>query len=111
MKVVFHETLRRLLREHADGLTVRQLCANTGFNKMTVGRVLETMPDVYVDRYASACAGTRGQPFSAVYCAVHVPEDCPKPDPKINAAPAQSLGLAAGQFQPRRTHIPTALLL
>ena len=41
----------------------------------SVRQSLANMPDVYIDRWIKP---TRG-PYSAVWCAVSVPEHCPRP--------------------------------
>lgn len=70
-----HNAIRRVLREHPDGLTVKQLEAYTGFDTGSLRQALKIMPDCYIDRWLM-CKNQWG----AVWCAVVVPENCPKPD-------------------------------
>lgn len=68
--------LRRILRAHPDGLTIKQLCGIAGMSDSRyILRALKSMPDVYIDRWDGP---HRGQ-FSAVWCVVEVPADCPHP--------------------------------
>lgn len=75
-----HE-IRAVLHASPDGLTARQvrgkvvLLGRDGFN-----RAVARMGDVYIDRWVYVRPGVRP---SAVYCAVAVPADCPKPDKKF----------------------------
>ena len=78
MRKSAHHTLRELLRNHPDGLTVKQMCAITNMLESPTRRTLKCMPDVYRDRWVIG-SGTRP---SAVFIAVHVPDDCPPPDTK-----------------------------
>lgn len=67
--------IRQALREAEDGMTIAQLSAALSLGKSLVYYHLKhSMPDVYIDRWAPRA----GVP-SAVWCAVHVPEDCPRP--------------------------------
>lgn len=67
--------VRTLLREHPDGLTIKQLndvLHRTDYNLL---RVLRGMPDTYIDRWELRARTTD----AAVWCVVVPPEDCPKP--------------------------------
>lgn len=68
--------IRTLLREHDDGLTVSQLTDLMGSNKNSVNASLKCMPDAYIDRWQTA---GRQKYYSAVWCVVVPPENCPKP--------------------------------
>lgn len=70
-----HPTLRKLLRSVPDGLTAKQLSTATNLSAQSVRNALAKMPDVYIDRWTQP---KRGQ-HTAVWCAVEVPENCPKP--------------------------------
>lgn len=69
------KAIRHVLRQHAEGLTAKQLEALLGINASDVRRCLKVMPDVYTDRWVK---GGRGQ-FERVWVAVHVPPHCPHP--------------------------------
>ena len=67
--------VRPLLREHADGLTLKQISAAPGLNVDSLRRALYAMPDAYIDRWERS--GKRQ--YVAVWCVVNVPEHCPRP--------------------------------
>jgi hypothetical protein len=67
--------LRATLRAHPDGLTARDAGDAVGANRVCAIQALKCMPDVYIDRYM-----TRPKlPPTAVWVAVPVPENCPRP--------------------------------
>ena len=70
-----HDLVRKVLRDSADGLTVKQITEAVGVDKDPLSRILQTMPDAYIDRWSGP---TRGQ-YSAVWCVVVPPENCPRP--------------------------------
>jgi hypothetical protein len=70
-----HDLVRKVLRESEDGLTVKQITEAVGVDKDPLSRILQTMPDAYIDRWSGP---TRGQ-YSAVWCVVVPPENCPRP--------------------------------
>jgi hypothetical protein len=70
-----HDLVRKVLRESEDGLTVKQITEAVGVDKDPLSRILEAMPDAYIDRWSGP---TRGQ-YSAVWCVVVPPENCPRP--------------------------------
>jgi hypothetical protein len=70
-----HDIVRKVLRESEDGLTVKQIVQLTQIDKDPLSRILATMPDAYIDRWSGP---TRGQ-YSAVWCVVVPPENCPRP--------------------------------
>ena len=72
-----HHELRKLLRSHPDGLTIKQMCSQTGRPTNSTRKSLKCMPDVYIDRWDAS-----GIKPAAVYIAVPVPDDCPTPDIK-----------------------------
>ena len=84
-----HHELRALLRANPDGLTVKQICDITGKQDSVTRRALDGMADVYRDRWIVEPTGRR--PI-AVFVAVQVPEDCPRPDIKSKR---RSRGIAA----------------
>ena len=70
-----HETIRKTLRDHADGLTASEIEDKTGINADTIRKALKNMPDCYIDRWTASSQGNLG----AIWIAVNVPEDCPMP--------------------------------
>ena len=70
-----HDLVRKVLRDSEDGLTVKQITDAVGVDKDPLSRILQTMPDAYIDRWSGP---TRGQ-YSAVWCVVVPPENCPRP--------------------------------
>jgi hypothetical protein len=76
--------IRAILRD-SDGLTAAQLAQKlqqSGYECAgNISRTLETMPDTYRDRYIRSVDGDgRNTKYAAVWCAVAVPEDCPRPE-------------------------------
>ena len=65
--------IRKILRDHPDGLTVASLCKklNVERNSKTVYDALHRMPDAYIDRWLNN--------WVRVWCVVKVPEHCPRP--------------------------------
>ena len=76
---VRQQRVRKLLREHPDGLSANQITEITKMHISNTRVALRAMPDVYVDRWQP---GKKNQ-FEKVWCAVYVPEDCPHPRDKI----------------------------
>ena len=70
-----HDLVRKVLRDSEDGLTVKQITEAVGVDKDPLSRILQTMPDAYIDRWSGP---TKGQ-YSAVWCVVVPPENCPQP--------------------------------
>lgn len=71
--------MRALLRELQDGLTVSELSEKTGVHVNSIQRCLKDMPDAYVDRWITV---GRKKYYSAVWCVVVPPANCPKPNQK-----------------------------
>lgn len=69
--------VRALLRENLDGLTVYELSDATGIDRTHLSRVLNKMPDAYIDRWIAFQEGQRW--MRAVWCVVVPPENCPRP--------------------------------
>ena len=69
--------VRSLLRENSDGLTVYELSDATGVDRTHLSRVLNKMPDVYIDRWIAFKDQRRW--VRAVWCVVVPPENCPRP--------------------------------
>jgi len=70
-----HDIVRQALRASEDGLTVKQIVDLTQINKDTLSRILQTMPDTYIDRWT----GPTREQYRAVWCVVVPPEHCPHP--------------------------------
>jgi hypothetical protein len=80
MRKSYHHALRELLHRHPDGLTVKEMVLMTKRQESPIRRTLKMMPDVYRDRWIAK----PGRQPSAVFVAIKVPEDCPKPSrPKV----------------------------
>jgi hypothetical protein len=72
-----HNTIRKVLIEHPDGLTSRQISEMTGISYRSVRKSLESVFGVYIDRYITARYRNN---LTAVWVVVDVPDNCPKPD-------------------------------
>jgi hypothetical protein len=70
-----HDLVRRVLRNSEDGLTVKQIMDLSQVHTDSLSRILAAMPDAYIDRWTGP---TKSQ-YSAVWCVVVPPEDCPHP--------------------------------
>ena len=70
-----HDLVRRVLRDSEDGLTVKQIMDLSQVHTDSLSRILQKMPDAYIDRWSGP---TKGQ-YSAVWCVVVPPENCPQP--------------------------------
>lgn len=71
------KTIRKLLREVDDGLTIASISERTGHSHNVVWKALRRMPDSYVDRWIKSTKGAGRH--AAVWCVVVPPEDCPRP--------------------------------
>jgi hypothetical protein len=67
--------VRRVLRNNTDGLTEMEITGLTRVDADSLKHMLQTMPDTYIDRWTGP---TKGQ-YSAVWCVVVPPENCPHP--------------------------------
>lgn len=72
------EAVREALRQAPDGKTLCELARIVRKPHGNILQAIEKMPDVYIDRWAPAKSGR--WKYAAVYVAVEVPEDAPKPD-------------------------------
>jgi hypothetical protein len=70
--------IRMLLQKYHDGLTLLDISNYLNMNYTNTGRSLEKMPDAYIDRWTSKVGKGRGK-WSAVWCVVVPPENCPMP--------------------------------
>jgi len=73
------QSLRTLLRNNPDGLDVGTIANYLERETNNIRRLLNTMPDAYIDRWTHF--GGTGMP-SAIWCVVVPPENCPRPDAK-----------------------------
>jgi len=73
-----HKAIRELLLQNPDGLMVSEVAKALGVKNDSIKVALRAMVDTYVDRWVKL----RGSPMAAVWCAVEVPPNCPKPEEK-----------------------------
>ncbi len=69
--------VREVLRASAEGLTVAQIAELAGTDPTHAHRIVNKMPDTYIDRWQAT-----GKRLAAVWCVVVPPPDCPKPEKK-----------------------------
>jgi hypothetical protein len=70
--------VRETLRANPEGLTVAQiteLAGTGGEDKSRIYRIINQMPDAYIDRWIK-----HGNFVTAVWCVVVPPENCPRPN-------------------------------
>ena len=79
MTPVRQKRIRTLLRTKPSGMTPGEIAEAIKMHPANVRTALRAMPDTYVDRWRM---GKRGQ-YEKVWCAVHVPEDCPHPKDRV----------------------------
>jgi hypothetical protein len=79
MTPVRQKRIRTFLRSKPGGVTAIEISQEVGDHPANVRKSLNTMPDVYVDRWR---LGKRGQ-FEKVWVAVPVPDDCPHPKDRL----------------------------
>jgi hypothetical protein len=72
-----HHAVRMALQKYHDGLTVSELVERTEKKRRAIDRALIDMPDAYIDRWT-----THRKQWTAVWCVVIAPENCPKPTEK-----------------------------
>ncbi len=75
MKAERRQAVRVLLRAHEDGLSTADIGRLLGIEQTAVRVALKAMPDCYIDRWQKPARG----PLSGVWCAVYVPDHCPRP--------------------------------
>jgi len=75
-----HPVIRAILREHTDGLTIKQLVNLIPATQGPTRTALKNMPDAYIDRWVKADASK--SKYEAVWAVVVPPEDCPRPTTK-----------------------------
>lgn len=78
-----NDRLRELLRleQYSDGLTAKNLIVLTNATKKDIDRCLQGMHDTYIDRWVME-RQTVSNTYSAVWCIVTPPPDCPRPNKK-----------------------------
>ena len=79
MRTFATQSIRQLLRKNPDGMDVGTIASTVNREPSNVRRVLDTMPDAYIDRWTRF--GGVGRP-SAIWCVVVPPDNCPPPDAK-----------------------------
>lgn len=77
MKQQNQQNVRKILREHGDGMTIAQLHEILGTRTDNIRTALKAMVDAYIDRWVFSY-----NKYAAVWCVVMPPEDCPKPEGK-----------------------------
>lgn len=75
MTSALQSRLRAVLLDHPDGLTAREAGDAAGVVRVSAIQALQRMPDVYIDRYLVRPS----LPPTAVWVAVPIPENCPRP--------------------------------
>lgn len=75
MSSALQSRLRAVLLDHPDGLTAREAGGAVGVARVSAIQALQRMPDVYIDRYLVRPS----LPPTAVWVAVAIPPNCPKP--------------------------------
>lgn len=97
MKKRNHADIRDVLLQHSDGLTAEAVGTILNKPRGAVARALAAMPDAYIDRWIML-PGSRGQ-YSAIWCIVEVPEDCPHPRRNAKVSMSSRSGCSM-RFQP-----------
>ena len=69
-----HHAVRMALQKYPDGLTVSELVERTEKERRAIDKALLDMPDAYIDRWT-----TYRKQWTAVWCVVVPPQNCPKP--------------------------------
>jgi len=72
--------IRKYLRANPDGATAATISEALHRPSRQVTNLLTLMPDTYRDRWVKS-----GDVWAAVWVAVTVPEDCPRPESKRKA--------------------------
>ena len=79
MRTFATQSVRELLRANPDGMDVGTIANTLDREPGSIRKLLGTMPDAYIDRWATF--GGTGMPI-AIWCVVVPPENCPRPDAK-----------------------------
>ena len=72
-----HHAIRMLLQQYHDGLTNSEIAERLEKDASHIRIALSKMPDVYIDRWTA-----RRKQWTAVWCVVVPPQNCPKPTEK-----------------------------
>lgn len=75
------DLIRAALRDNPDGLTATALARLLEKDENNVRRYIRKMPDAYIDRWEGP---HRGQ-YTAVWCVVIPPDNCPHPSGEVVA--------------------------
>ena len=80
--------IRAVLRQHREGLTIKEIHAKLPHiaRSVTVKSALRKMPDAYIDRWVLN-DGARGQ-YESVWCVVATPPHCPYPTDRFQSVGA-----------------------
>ena len=70
-----HHAIRMALQKYPDGLTAYEIVERIEGHHSSVRRSLLSMPDAYIDRWTAS----RNSEWTAVWCVVVPPENCPEP--------------------------------
>jgi hypothetical protein len=79
-----HQGIRMLLQQYHDGLTNSEIAERLDKDASHIKRALLEMPDAYIDRWTA-----HRKQWTAVWCVIVAPENCPKPTEKPNARPTE----------------------
>ena len=71
--------IREILRANDNGLTVQQLAQAADVELSRAYRMVNSMPDAYIDRWIK-----KGNTTTAVWCVVVPPPHCPRPPSQRN---------------------------
>lgn len=74
-------SIRQLLRDNPDGLDVGTIANALDREPGNVRSRLKDMPDAYIDRYD----GPRRGQYTAIWCVVTPPDNCPHPEKSVVA--------------------------
>lgn len=72
-----HHAIRMVLQKYPDGLTTSEIAERLEKDASHIRRALLEMPDAYKDRWT-----IRRKQWTAVWCVVVPPQNCPKPKGK-----------------------------
>jgi len=70
-----HHSIRMLLQQYHDGLTVSEITERLEKDRASINNALKCMPDSYIDRWTE-----RRKQWAAVWCVIVPPQNCPKPN-------------------------------
>ena len=73
-----------LLQQSEDGLTISEIAEQTKIHRGSINRVLTQMADAYIDRWTE-----NKKQWTAVWCVIVVPENCPKPERRKSVRPTK----------------------